>query len=129
MTESGPSLPVLKLFAFVGLDESGNISVAGTDFVEDSATPPNLRAKDIQDFIGKNRDDIFFYPMGVFSSVPPPGIINGWIYTDKIGAPEALKRGIEAQIKVTPKLVGPPISIVRLSRDGSVQWVCRGVCN
>jgi hypothetical protein len=26
------------------------------------------------------------------------------------------------------KLVGPPISIVRLSRKGSIEWVSRGVC-
>jgi hypothetical protein len=35
---------------------------------------------------------------------------------------------IEMQIKATPDLVGGEISIVRLSRDGSIQWVNRGPC-
>jgi hypothetical protein len=117
-----------QAFTFIGLDQDGNISAAGSYFVEDTATPPNLRMNELQEFAGKNADDIFFYPMGVFASVPSPGVINAWIYAEKIGAPDALKRAIEAQIKATPRLVGPPISIVRLSRNGSIQWVCRGVC-
>jgi hypothetical protein len=115
-------------FAFIGLDQDGNISAAGSDFVEDAATPPNLLASELREFAGKNADDIFFYPMGVYASVPSSGVINAWIYTEKIGVPDALRRAIEAQIKAAPKLVGPPISIVRLSRKGSVEWISRGVC-
>jgi hypothetical protein len=125
---NGPKPKGPQAFTFIGLDQNGNISAAGSYFVEDAATPPNLRANELQEFTGKNSDDIFFYPMGVTASVPSPGVINSWIYTDKIGAPEALKRAIEDQIKATPKLVGPPISIVRLRRKGSIRWVCRGVC-
>jgi hypothetical protein len=110
------------------LDQYGNISAAGSDFVEDAASPPNLLANELREFAGKNADDIFFYPMGVTASVPSPGVINAWIYTEKIGAPEALKRAIESQIKATPKLVGPPISIVRLSRKGSIEWISRAAC-
>jgi hypothetical protein len=115
---NGPKPKGPQVFRFIGLDQDGNISAAGTDFVEDAATPPNLRTNELQELAGKNADDIFFYPMGVFSNVPSPDKINAWIHTQKIGAPGALKRAIEAQIKATPKLVGPPISIVRLSRDG-----------
>jgi len=125
---NGPMPQGPQAFTFIGLDQDGNISAAGSDFVEDAATPPNLLANQLKEFAGKNADDIFFYPMGVYESVPSPSVINEWIYTDKIGAPDALKRAIEAQIKATPNLVGPPISIVRLSREGAIQWVSRGVC-
>jgi len=127
--ESGPEakgVPHPQSFVFVGLDQNGNIAAVGSDFVEDSSTPPKLRAEDLQEFTTKN--SYSFVSLGVRGSVPSAEVIDAWIYKDKIGAPAALKRGIEEQIGATPKLVGPPISIVRLSRDGSLQWVSRGVC-
>jgi len=115
-------------FVFVGLDQNGNVSVAGTDFVEDSTTLHNLRAKDLLEFTGKNLNEISIVRLGVQDSVPSEAAIQAWIYTDKMGVPAALKRGIELQIKATPNVVGPPISIVRFLRDGSIDWVSRGVC-
>jgi hypothetical protein len=115
-------------FVFVGLDHNGNVSVAGTDFVEDSAALHNLRAKDLLEFTGKNSNEISIVGLGVQNNVPSEAAIQSWIYTDKMGVPAALKRGIELQVKATPKLVGPPISIVRFLRDGSIEWVSRGIC-
>jgi hypothetical protein len=115
-------------FVFAGLDQNGNVSVVGTDFVEDSATPHNLRAKDLLEFTGKNPNEISIVRVGVQDNVPAEAAIQAWIYTDKMGVPAALKRGIELQVKATPKFVGPPISIVRILRDGSIDWVSRGIC-
>jgi hypothetical protein len=120
---SGP-----QSFIFVGLDQNGNVSVVGTDFVEESATPHNLRAKDLVEFTGKNPNEISIVRLGVVDGVPPEATIQAWIYTDKMAVPAALKRGIELQIKATPKVVGPPISIIRFLRDGSIDWVSRGIC-
>jgi hypothetical protein len=98
---NGPKPKGPQAFTFIGLDQNGNVSAAGSYFIEDAATPPNLRANELQEFAGKNPDDIFFYPMGISASVPSPSVINAWIYTEKMGAPDALKRAIEAQIKST----------------------------
>ena len=124
---NGPT-PIPQGFAFIGLDQEGIISVAGSDFIQDAANPPNLHASELQEFAGKNVDDVYFYPIGIYAGVPSFGVINAWIYGEKIGVPAALTRALEAQVKATPKLVGPPISIVRLSRKGSIEWVSRGVC-
>jgi hypothetical protein len=122
----GPKPTGPQDFNFVGLDKTGLISGSGTTFVEDAATPPNLRANQLRDFTGKNADDIFLYRTGVIENLPSNDDINGWIKSD--GAPAALKRAIEMQIKATPDLVGGEISIVRLGRDGSIHWVNRGTC-
>jgi hypothetical protein len=122
----GPKPPGPQDFNFVGLDKSGLISGYGTNFVEDAATPPNLRANQLRDFTGKNANDIFLYRTGVVGNLPSDSEINGWVNAD--GAPAALKRAIETQIKATPNLVGGEISIVRLGRDGSINWINRGEC-
>jgi hypothetical protein len=111
-------------FVFVGLNEIGLLSSSGADFVEFSVTPPILRASELVELTGK--DSRFLYRAGIVENLPSDGEIAGWI--DANGTPAALKRAIETQSKATPDLVGGEISIVRLSRDGSIQWLNRGEC-
>lgn len=113
-------------FMFIGFNQTGLISASGTNFIGDASTPPNVRANDFRELVGKNPGDFFLYETGIYEAFPPGDQINRWINAN--GAPAALKRAIEMQIKATPNLVGGDISIVRLRRDGSVEWVNRGEC-
>jgi len=112
-------------FVFVGLDEGGLISASEAKFVEMSFAVPVLRrAIEPVEFGGK--DMWFLYRSGVVEDLPSDAEINGWIVAN--GAPAALKRAIEVQSRATPTLVGGNVSIVRLSREGSIQWIDRGEC-
>ena len=113
-------------FMFVGLNQAGAISASGTDFIEDGSTPPNVRVNDFHELVGKQPGDFSLYETGIYDAFPSDDQIIKWINSH--GAPAAFKRLIEMQIKATPDLVGGEISIVRLSRDGSIQWVNRGPC-
>jgi hypothetical protein len=113
-------------FMFVGFNQTGLISASGTNFVGDASSPPNVRVNDFRELVGKNPGHFFLYETGIYDAFPSDDQINRWINAD--GAPAALKRAIEMQIKATPDLVGGDISIVRLSRDGSIQWLNRGEC-
>ena len=122
-----PKPPGPQNFVFVGLDREGLISLAQSNFIEDATPSHILRANKVRVITGKNSNDIFLDRSGITENVPSDNEINGWIYT--IGAPEALKRAIEMQIKATPNLVGGEISIVQLRRDGSIHCINRGMCH
>jgi hypothetical protein len=113
-------------FMFVGLNQSGLISASGTDFIGDASTPPNVRANDFRELVGKNPGEFFLYETGIHDAFPSDDQLIKSINAN--GVPETLKRAIEMQIKATPGLVGGEISIVRVLRDGSVQWINRGEC-
>ena len=118
--------PIAQDFTFVGLTQDGLISFSGSSFVEDAASPPRLRLDEIREVTGEHADEIFLYKAGVIGGLPSDDEISAWIKA--VGAPAALKRAIEVQIKAAPELVGGEISVVRLRRDGSITWVDRGVC-
>jgi hypothetical protein len=121
-----PKLTGPQNFMFVGLNQSGLISASGTDFIEDTSTPPNVRANDFRGLVGKNPGEFFLYETGIHDAFPSDDQVIKSINSN--GAPETLKRAIQMQIKATPDLVGGDISIVRVSRHGSIQWVNRGEC-
>jgi hypothetical protein len=113
-------------FMFVGLNQIGRISASGTNFIGDTSTPPNVRANDLREMVGKNSGGFLLYETGIYDAFPSDDQIIGWINAD--GPSATLKRAIEMQVKATPELVGGDISVVRLSRDGSIQWINRGEC-
>jgi hypothetical protein len=88
------------------------------------AVPILRRAIEPVEFGGK--DTWFLYRSGVVEDLPSDAEINGWIVAN--GAPAALKHAIEIQSRATPTLVGGKVSIVRLGRDGAIQWIDRGEC-
>lgn len=113
-------------FMFVGFDQTGLISASGTNFIGDASTPPNVRVNEFRELNVRNSGDFFLYETGIYDAFPSDDQLSRWINAN--GAIAALKRAIEMQIRATPDLVGGDISIVRLGRDGSIQWVNRGEC-
>jgi hypothetical protein len=113
-------------FIFVGLNKVGLISGSEDEFVEFSVMVPILRrAVEPVDLTPKGHQGIV-YSHGMVENLPSGDQMNRWIDVD--GAPAAFQRAIEMQSKATPKFVGGKISIVRLRRDGSINWINRGEC-
>src|SRR5437899_769533 len=66
--KNGP--PISQDYVFIGLNQNGLISGAGTNFVEDADNPPTLRVNEMHEFTGENKNDIFLYRSGVIDSLP-----------------------------------------------------------
>jgi hypothetical protein len=120
-----------QAFEFIGLDPEGNLTAAGGHFVEDAAPPHVLSAVDDPPVTGKTRNGAFLVRLGVKANAPSDGVIEGWL--DQLPAEVAVTRALETQIDAqnaeTQKLIGRPVSVVTLSRDGTIKWVSRGACN
>jgi len=125
-TAGQPRLSGPQSFVFVGLDENRLISFSRADFTSDPTNALEVIVSNRKDRTAGHANTYLFYAFGVITSLSTNDDINRSIAT--LGPIATLRHAIEKQESATPRLVGGPISIVRLQRDGSVEWEERGKC-
>ncbi len=113
-------------YLFVGVNPKGALVAAGASFAESDSVPGVLQP--VEYFEYKSGDEeAHFGKYGVRSDIP--GGEEFLVLSQQIGRERALKRFVEAQIKATPQLVGPPVVVLVLRKDGSFDWISPGVCD
>jgi hypothetical protein len=113
-------------YLFVGIDAAGYLSAAGASFVEANPASNKLKLDSLVEHHSKNENDVFLGRYGVFQDIP--GDAEFQHLSQKIGNAEALKHFVQVQIKATPLVVGAPVVVLVIRRDGSFEWLTRGLC-
>jgi hypothetical protein len=113
-------------YVFAGIDEDGLSTAAGGTFTE---KPGRRGLLDFDKFEVKPRtdEDVHILRSGSHDAMPNDAEVSKLI--GQVGGPEVLKQLIEMQIRNTPRLVGPPVSVLVIPVLGKATWHSVGLCS
>jgi len=112
-------------FIFVGMGDADRIIAAGGNFRE---RPLSIWLYSTPFVLEPTAEsDGYVWAAGVVSALPGYKYIKQLIKEQ--GAPATLEQLIEKQAKATPNLVGLPVAILTIKRDGNIEWNSRGACS
>jgi hypothetical protein len=112
-------------YVFAGIDKDGAVVAAGGNFTEHPGHAGILVFEEFEVRVKKD-SDVFFWRSGIHNAIPDDAEVSRLI--NSVGGPEALKQLVELQIRTTPRLVGPPVSVLVVSASDNNSWHGAGAC-